>query len=186
MLPTRRGDTCGMGRRGRTRIADLLLPNQDQRESSTCANGRSCWSGPTSQATCVRSDPVTFCCFCYLGATSDGSALPLKGKERVSSARLPNPHLVEQGPPLLAELVVLHPFGDELDGERIREPHVWRLVDDRPVDLGPERTGRGRIDDLLLGRAVDQVIDLWVAEPRRRGKGGVAREPVGDEVRGGR
>ncbi len=59
------------------------------------------------------------------------------------------------------------------------------LIDDRSIDLRPERAGGDRVVDLYPGRLLDHLIDPSVTESRPRGNTGVAREEFVDEVRGG-
>jgi hypothetical protein len=99
------------------------------------------------------------------------SRRPGRGENRSSAevdrpTRLPNPHLIEQAAPLRGELVVAHSVGDELDGDRIHEPHVRSLVDDwyRIGIACPLPWARGSVPSLTNG-------DLGGAPPagRRRG-----------------
>jgi hypothetical protein len=59
----------GLSGDDRTRTADPLLANQNQRRSPTSGNGRSPWWVRVTGATQEQSNPVGFGWFCYLAAT---------------------------------------------------------------------------------------------------------------------
>ena len=114
------------GDRIRTRTADPLLAKEHR-----AYVGMDSMAGSATDVTPPQGTPVV------------GHVLEVHGVDR--SDPLPNPQLIEQAAaPLLAVLVVAHSLGDELSVDRIREPHIRGLVDNRPVDLGPEGARRGR------------------------------------------